>query len=111
MLLEKRELDAPLKIVRESIKQKDFVQNIEKKGGEVYFSYPCFQQASFDKSGDYIHALDSTLQETSIKMMNSPERYRIPDEECFDTFYHLIQTGVERRTNLLIERSYFTLFF
>ncbi len=80
-----------------------FITNIEAKGGTVLVSYPCYQASSFDKSLKYIHSLDSTLQKNNIQLLNTPQRYKMKDEHCFDTYYHLTKEGLNLRTQLLIE--------
>ena len=64
---------------------------------------PAYQASSYDASTNFIAAVDRRLARAGLPFAAPPLRYRVPDEDCFDTPYHLNGPGVARRTDLLIE--------
>jgi hypothetical protein len=83
-------------------KIKEFEKTVEQKGARFYISYPSYMATSFDKSVDIIAAIRNEL-EKNFNVLGTPERYMMPDSLMFDTSYHLNKTGLDIRTDRLIE--------
>ncbi|GHT04075.1 hypothetical protein AGMMS49525_10020 [Bacteroidia bacterium] len=81
---------------------KEFEQEVVKKGGSVFLSYPCPQDATFRNSVDIINAIQQAL-EANFNVLGTPQRYIMPDSLLFNAPYHLNKKGADRRTKLLIE--------
>jgi hypothetical protein len=82
---------------------KDFEQKIRQKGAVLYISYPSFQDISFDKSPEAIRQVEAEYRKYNFTVLGTPDRYRMHDSLMFNTPYHLNKTGVDYRTELLIE--------
>lgn len=76
---------------------------LEQKGASLFVTYPSYQASSFDKSTKQIKKVEKELINNNFELLGTPERYRIPDKMMFNTAYHLLKTGVDYRTELLIE--------
>jgi hypothetical protein len=81
----------------------DFKIELEKKEANLFITYPSYQASSFDKSIKQIKKIETELINNNFELLGTPERYRIPDSMMFNTSYHLLKTGVDYRTELLIE--------
>ncbi|MEM9680284.1 MAG: hypothetical protein AAF901_08165 [Bacteroidota bacterium] len=75
---------------------------LESGGAKVFVSFPNYQEDSYNNAQSQIEDVFEQLKSNNIRLMGSPERYKIPDSLLFDTPYHLTKTGVDLRTNLLI---------
>ena len=100
----------PLNILNKSFNYKVFLEllkfndEIEKKGATLYLTYPCLQETSFNIiKEEQIVKVQEALEKSDLKVLGSPERYRMPDSLMFESPYHLIKEGVDHRTALLIE--------
>ena len=82
---------------------KIFEQELIKRGAYLFVSYPCFQAKSFDLNKKAIDLVEKTLIKNNFDLLGTAERYKMNDSLMFDTPYHLIKTGVDLRTELLIE--------
>jgi hypothetical protein len=81
----------------------NFKIELEKKGANLFITYPSYQASSFDKSIMQIKRVEKELINNNFELLGTPERYRIPDSMMFNTPYHLLKTGIDYRTKLLIE--------
>jgi len=82
---------------------KTYNSQLLKKNARLFISFPGLQDKTFDNQIEAIRIVEHNLNQSGLKILGSPERYKMPDEMMFDTPYHLNKEGVERRTNLLIE--------
>jgi hypothetical protein len=82
---------------------KKFEDAIRQKGAVLLLSYPPFQDSSFRNNVKYINRIDKELRKAEFNIIGTPQRYKLPDSLYFDTPYHLIKQGVDKRTALLIE--------
>lgn len=82
---------------------KNFDAKLKKKGAQLYFSYPSYQDISFDKSILQIQKIEAEMRNTNIPILGDAMRYRIPDSMMFNTPYHLNKAGVDFRTKRFIE--------
>jgi hypothetical protein len=81
----------------------DFRIELEKKRAHLFITYPSYQASSFDKSIKQVKRVEKELIINNFEILGTPERYRIPDSLMFNNSYHLLKTGVDYRTKLLIE--------
>ena len=75
----------------------------EKKGAIVYITFPALQETSFEIQKTAIDHVERELKQKEFTLLGNPERYIMPDSLMFDTPYHLIKSGVDLRTAMLIE--------
>lgn len=81
----------------------NFKIELEKKGANLFITYPSYQASSYDKSIMQIKKVEMELIKNNFKLLGTPERYRMPDKMMFNSKYHLLKIGVDYRTELLIE--------
>ena len=79
-----------------------FNDKLNKLGASFFITFPCFQASSYDNSRVQIEELYRKLNERSLRLLGTPERYRMADSLVFDSPYHLTKQGVDLRTRLLI---------
>lgn len=82
---------------------KQFEREILNRGGHLFLTYPCFQETSYEINKKEIVRIEKELIHRNFRILGSPERYKMADSLMFDTPYHLIKTGVNLRTSLLIK--------
>ena len=54
-------------------------------------------------SQEAIRKVESEYRKHDFMVLGAPDRYRMHDSLMYDTSYHLNKTGVDYRTELLIE--------
>jgi hypothetical protein len=81
---------------------KSFEEEVIRRGGKVYLTFPCFQDLSYDNSIKRIEELENVLNKSNLKVISSANTYRLNDSLMFNTAYHLTKKGVDIRTKLLI---------
>ena len=81
----------------------DFEKALKTRQAELLITYPSFDEVSFDNCSEEIDAVQSALSEAGLRVMGTPERYRMPTKMMFDTAYHLNKDGVDLRTTRLID--------
>lgn len=82
----------------------NFAMDVSKQNVEVIFLYPDYIDSSFEKNKFQIEELKKELQnELKIKILSTPERYKLDNDYFFDTIYHLNKKGRELRTKMVIE--------
>jgi hypothetical protein len=79
-----------------------FRQEVEKKDARFIVSFPAYQDSSYDNSAAKVEMVDAALREKFV-VVGSAKRYRTADSLMFDTPYHLTKSGVDRRTEMLVE--------
>jgi len=84
-------------------KIKEFEKKINKKGAILFISYPAFQDISYYRSIEAINKIEEEFIKYDFTILGTPYRYMINDSLMFNTPYHLNKTGVDLRTQLLIE--------
>lgn len=83
---------------------KEFREYCESVGARVYASCPSIDRLGVKELQDNGVSFKKRYEEkTGIKMISEPSDYILDTEYFYDTDYHLNLTGVELRTNLLIE--------
>lgn len=82
----------------------DFNARMEARGARVLFAYPPIAEESYTHNQADIDLLDETLRERlDFPVINKPDGMLFPQEQFFDSSYHLKEPGVYDRTNRLIE--------
>jgi hypothetical protein len=88
----------------EMIKEiKRFESFVNDKGGELMISFPGIQESSYEVIQQKVNEIYTILQKEGFTLLGSPQRYIMPDSLMFDSPYHLLKEGVDRRTNNVIE--------
>ncbi len=81
----------------------DFQKFVESKKATMLLLPPAYQSTSFVNQKPLIDKIYQAIKENHLPVIATPERYELPDSVFFDTSYHLILPGIERRSELLIE--------
>lgn len=81
----------------------DFQKFVEGKNATMLLLPPAYQSTSFVNQKPLIDKIYYSIREHNLPVIATPERYEFPDSVFFDTNYHLIMPGIERRSELLIE--------
>ncbi|SEJ32659.1 hypothetical protein SAMN05216327_108289 [Dyadobacter sp. SG02] len=81
----------------------DFQQYVEGKKATMILMPPAYQSTSFTNQKPMIDKIQQAIQEKNLPLIAAPERYKLPDSVFYDSNYHLILPGIERRSNLMIE--------
>jgi len=81
----------------------DFQKFVEGKKATMLLLPPVYQSTSFVNQKPLIDKIYQSIKENHLPVIATPERYELPDSVFFDTSYHLILPGIERRSELMIE--------
>ncbi len=81
----------------------DFQKFVEDKNATMLLLPPAYQSTSFVNQKPLIDKIYYSIKEHNLPVIATPERYEFPDSVFFDTNYHLIMPGIERRSELIIE--------
>lgn len=81
----------------------DFQKFVEGKKATMFLLPPAYQSTSFVNQKPLIDKIYQAIKESHLPVIATPERYELPDSVFFDTSYHLILPGIERRSELMIE--------
>lgn len=78
---------------------KEFEERVQKAGVKTLLLPPCYQARSYNNQKWII---DKIAEEINSPFY-VPSRYIFEDEDCFDSPFHLVKSGVDKRTRLVIE--------
>ncbi|WP_342089333.1 hypothetical protein [Dyadobacter sp. OTU695] len=81
----------------------DFQKFVEGKKATMLLLPPGYQSTSFVNQKPVIDKIYKAMKDNHLPVIATPERYELPDSVFFDTNYHLILPGIERRSDLMIE--------
>ena len=81
----------------------EFKNRVEKMGGRMLITFPALHEKTYDQSLSEIAWLENEIRTAGFSVLGNAQRYRMPDSLHFDSPHHLIQPGVDWRTQLLIE--------
>ena len=81
---------------------REFKDECNKIGANVFISYPAFHHTASLGSGPLIEYVDSTLRVNDFYVISNPDDYIMEDSLFFNTYYHLNYAGVQMRTSKLI---------
>jgi hypothetical protein len=84
-------------------KLKEFKYKLQKKGANLYVTFPSFQSKSFENIKENINKVEYELKKNNFILLGNPLRYKTPDSLMFNSTYHLTKMGVDVRTQLLIK--------
>lgn len=77
----------------------DFADVARRRGVRVLYGYPGYAQSEYEKNRDVITALERELRESlHIELLGTPRDAAYPDDEFFDTVYHLNERGRQQHT-------------
>ncbi len=80
----------------------DFEKVLMKNGCKLFVSFPGYQETSFNNSSTKIKQIYSLLKLKQIKLLGTPEIFKMNDSFILNSTYHLNTFGVKQRTQLLI---------
>jgi len=79
-------------------------RRVDEKGGCVFFSFPPLPTSYYHQKKQIIDDIYYRLKDgLEIPMLGTPLRYTFPDEDFFDTVYHLNAEGRRQRTIKVVE--------
>ena len=79
-----------------------FVREIRSKDAQIFILPPCLQATSYDNMRFLIVMVENEYRNRGLPLIASTSRYRMADELCSGTPYHLNKKGVDERTRMLI---------
>lgn len=80
-----------------------FAEHCRRKGVRLTLLPAAFQGASYDNQMEYISSIEAHLAENGTPYAVSPKCFRVDDELCYGTPYHLNLKGRFFRTKKLID--------
>ena len=80
-----------------------FVEEMQGRGAKVVILPPCCQATSFDNTKPLVSWVEEELRRRHLPLGAPMARYRMADNLCTGTPYHLNKKGVDLRTTLVIE--------
>jgi hypothetical protein len=82
----------------------EFARIANSRGASVYFMFPPCAQSIFEQNyreiTKYRRVCAARLK---VKILNTPEEFAYPDDQFFDTVYHLNKMGRDVRTTMTIQ--------
>jgi hypothetical protein len=82
---------------------KDFKIFTENKGAKLLILPPVIESQSYDNQANIIDQITVSLINNNISFVVKPSKYKFSSEYFFNSYYHLNKTGVDKRTQLVIE--------
>jgi hypothetical protein len=79
------------------------VRLLEEKGVEIFVIYPSLPETTFLLEKDYILEIKKDLQSQNFKILGKPEDFIYPDENFYDSIYHLKFKFADERTKKIIK--------
>ncbi|MFB9899691.1 hypothetical protein ACFFOV_04620 [Cerasicoccus arenae] len=74
------------------------------KGAQVYLLFPAISTTTWEENGEVIREIsDYVVENIDYPILNQPQDVIYPEEDFFDTFYHLTGEAAQRRTTSLAE--------
>ncbi len=89
----------------------DFQKKLQEKEAVLLITYPPYQSSSFNNTLKQISQVVNAMQSAPLNIISTPETYMMPDSLMFDSPYHLIKAGIDKRTQLVVSdiKKYFTI--
>lgn len=79
-----------------------FADACKKKNIAVAFCYPATPRSIYCQKQSQINAFDKQLNaQLRLPILGNPSDFTLPDEQFFDTCYHLRKAGINQRMNVL----------
>jgi hypothetical protein len=82
----------------------DFQQWCQQNGIRVVFTFPTVPEQYMQQNRSSVMAIKDAVQSLAIPVLSTPEEMTFPLDDFFDTPYHLTETGIGKRTTILISR-------
>jgi hypothetical protein len=93
----------PQKITRAINALNEFNDECQRRGVQVFYSFPPVPQELFKRHGVTIREIATELQhDLQFQILNTPEEMTFPLENFYDGVYHLTAVGSAKRTAQLI---------
>lgn len=80
-----------------------FQTAVEEKQAILYISYPGIQASSYNNLEQNIKEIDSSLKANQLNVISNPLKYRISDDQIFNSPYHLDKQATKQRSLQLIK--------
>jgi hypothetical protein len=81
-----------------------FIKEVRAKGGEVYWSYPCYSKTGFDLNKESLEYYEKQIQKNvNCLKINTLKNGIYPDNCFYDTHFHLFGNCRIERTQKLID--------
>jgi len=82
-----------------------FRRDCSKKGVKVFFSFPPYAARAFNRDQSVIMRFEAELRrQLEIPLIDTPADTCFPDQDFFDTSYHLSEAGKKKHSLFLAER-------
>lgn len=82
-----------------------FAESAHQRGAQVFYMFPPIPETAWRADQALIRqAAGYAVDGLDFPILNAPKEMAYPDEEFYDTNYHLLAPGAERRTRLLAQR-------
>jgi hypothetical protein len=90
-------------ISRAVVRLSAFQEECRKHGAIALFSFPPLRQRDFDQNATIIDRINTRLRaESSLAVLETPEEMALPEDDFFDSRYHLNRIGTIHRTERVI---------
>ncbi|MEY4538779.1 MAG: hypothetical protein RLZZ306_536 [Bacteroidota bacterium] len=81
-----------------------FISNVRRKGGKVYWLYPCYSQTGYDLNKDALVYYENQIKKSvNCLKINTLKDGIYPDDCFYDTHFHLFGNCRIERTEKLIQ--------
>ncbi|MEO0795846.1 MAG: hypothetical protein AAFX93_11815 [Verrucomicrobiota bacterium] len=82
-----------------------FAEVAESRGAEVFLLLPSISETTWEQNREVIEKIDDYVRtRLDFPVLNHPDEVIYPDDNFFDTFYHLTGPAAKRRTEHLAKR-------
>lgn len=82
---------------------KSFQEYVNSRGAKLLLLPPVIESQSFTNNQNIIDSITNTLAKHGMKYFVAPDKYKLPSKYFFNSYYHLNKSGVDIRTQLIIE--------
>jgi hypothetical protein len=81
-----------------------FIADANQKGAEVFYTFPAYIESEYKLNKLVLNQYENQFKnQLKCPIINTPETFVFPNEDFFDTAYHLNKNGRKKRTELMIK--------
>jgi hypothetical protein len=81
-----------------------FIADATQKGAEVFYTFPAYIESEYKLNNLVLNQYENQFKnQLKCPIINTPETFVFPNEDFFDTAYHLNKNGRKKRTELMIK--------
>jgi hypothetical protein len=81
-----------------------FIDAANQKGAQVFYTFPTYIESEYKLNKSVLNQYENQFKnQLHCPIINTPETFVFPNEDFFDTAYHLNKNGREKRTELMIK--------